>query len=246
MSHLRSHPQLAIRVACIASCVSTWACSREPAAQPQQHAQHEHAQHEHAAHQHAKVEVAQSARHDSHAGHAGHALPPGAPLANESLYHLKASFTDQHGQPFALETLRGSPVLATMFYASCTSICPMLIAQVDRAYDALPPATRERTHVLLVSLDPARDTVEKLRELGQRHGIDDPRWHFLRTDAEDVRALAALLGIRYRALPDGEISHSPLIALLDREGVLAMRMENAGADPAALVAATEHAAAPSR
>jgi protein SCO1/2 len=196
-------------------------------------------------HEQAQPDPAEHAAHDPHAGHAGHALPADAPLANESLYHLKASFTDQHGKPFALETLRGSAVLATMFYASCTSICPMLIAQVDRAYDALSPATRERTHVLLVSLDPARDTTEKLAELGKRHGIDDPRWHFARTDEGNVRAVAALLGIRYRALPGGEISHSPLIALLDREGLLTMRMENASSEPAALIAATEHVAAAS-
>lgn len=203
-------------------------------------AQHEHAQHEHAQHEHAQ--------HDDHAAHAGHALPPETPLADQSLYHVGATFTDQHGAPFELTSLRGSTVLATMFYASCSSICPMLIAQVKRAHDALPQDVRARTHVLLVSLDPARDSTEKLAELAKRHGISDPLFHFVRTDEANVRALAALLGIRYRTLPDGEISHSPVIALLDREGVLATRLDNAASDPAPLVSATErlHAPEPAR
>jgi protein SCO1/2 len=56
-----------------------------------------------------------------------------------------------------------------------------------------------------------------------------------------VRELAALLGVRYRQLPDGEISHSPVIVLLDQEGVVAQRMENAADDPAPLMAAVVHA-----
>jgi len=58
-----------------------------------------------------------------------------------------------------------------------------------------------------------------------------------------VRELAALLGIRYRAMPDGEIRHSPTIALLDRDGVIAARQENAAGDRAPLIAATARVAA---
>lgn len=181
----------------------------------------------------------------SHAHHAAAALPADAPLAGGSLYHLQAPLTEQRGAPLELQALRGSVVLAAMFYASCTSVCPMLIAQVKRVHDALPTEARARTHVLLISLDPARDTTDKLAELAQRHGVDDPLYHLARTDEANVRALAALLGIRYRVLPDGEISHSPVLALLDREGVLVARVEDAGSDVAPLVAAAQRLHEPS-
>jgi protein SCO1/2 len=84
--------------------------------------------------------------------------------------------------------------------------------------------------------------VDSLAALAKQHGIDDARWHFVRTEPEKVRELAALLGIRYRAAPDGEISHSPTVALLDREGVIATRMENAAGDPTPLIAATAQVA----
>jgi hypothetical protein len=67
-----------------------------------------------------------------------------------------------------------------------------------------------------VSLDPARDNTSQLRQLAERHGITDPRWHIVRTEANTVREMAALLGIRYRQLPNGDISHSPTIVLLDQ------------------------------
>jgi protein SCO1/2 len=113
----------------------------------------------------------------------------------------------------------------------------MLVAQLARIESMLPNEARAHTQVLLVTLDPARDDSAKLKELAQRHGITHARWHFVRTEPDSVREIAAVLGIRYRKLPDGEISHSPVIALLDREGVVAARMENAADDPASLMAA---------
>lgn len=183
---------------------------------------------------------------DEHALHAGHdhsqhVLPADAPLATESVYHTRTQLSDQEGRPFELSSLRGSVVLATMFYASCTSVCPMLIAQLDRVVAALPNDARAQTHVLLVSLDPQRDDAESLKKLAERHKITDSHWHFLRTDSAGVREIAALLGVRYRQLPDGEISHSPVITLLDRNGVIIERMENGAGDPAQLIAATSQA-----
>lgn len=171
----------------------------------------------------------------AHHDHVAEAPAPAPALSGQSLYHFKAKLTDQDGKDFELASLRGSAVLATMFYASCTSICPMLIAQLKHIDETIPESARSQTQVVLVSLDPERDTPEKLQELAQQHGIADTRWHFLRAAPNDVRELAALLGIRYRQLPSGDILHSPLIALLDRDGVLAARLENAADNPAPLL-----------
>ena len=202
----------------------------------------------HAAGHSAHLDVAQEASrenaHETHAehDHSRHVLPAAAALATDSVYHTRAPLTDQHGQAFELDSLRGSVVLATMFYASCTSVCPMLIAQLERVVSTLPSDARAQTHVVLVSLDPERDTTESLKELAERHKIADPHWHFLRTDSSGVREVAALLGVRYRQLPGNEISHSQVIALLDQNGVVIDRMEDAAGDSAELLAATTKAA----
>lgn len=216
---------------CVASLLAIVACrqgsSPDPHAPHAAHATGEHAQHD---------------PHAQHDQHAGHVLPAEKPLPGASVYNTTARFSDQHGKPLELASLRGSVVLATMFYGSCTSVCPMLVAQLARVDGALAPEDRARTQVVLVSLDPARDTTDKLQAVARRHGITDPRWHFVRTDESSVREVAALLGVRYSALPDGEISHSPVIALLDRDGALVTRMENAGGDPAELIAGVASAA----
>ncbi len=176
------------------------------------------------------------------------ALASDEPLPGQSLYNLKVELTDQYGKTLSLGAFRGQAVLMAMFYSSCTSICPMLIAQLQRVEALLPEAQRANTPLLLVSLDPEHDTPARLLELEKRHGVDGKRWHFTRANDADVRKIAALLGVRYRKLPEGGIAHSAVIAVLDRDGVLVTRIEGTGGDPktisAAVLSATAKQAAP--
>lgn len=142
-----------------------------------------------------------------------------APVAPEdSLYQLALPLTDQAGKPARLDLYSGGPVLVTMFYGSCPHVCPMLISTIQRYELELTDAGRARVRVLLVSIDPDRDTPAKLTEVAQRHRVDSARWTLSRADARDVRRLAAALNIQYRQLPDGDFSHSTVITLLDGTG----------------------------
>jgi protein SCO1/2 len=143
-----------------------------------------------------------------------------AATPGDSLYQLQVPLTTQAGVPAKLDLHAGHPVLVTMFYGSCPHVCPMLISTIQRYELELPEASRGRLRVLLVSLDPARDTPAKLDEVAQRHRVDLARWTFARAEAPDVRRLAAALNIQYRQLPDGEFSHSTVITLLDAQGRL--------------------------
>jgi protein SCO1/2 len=147
------------------------------------------------------------------AGAAGAPAVPG-----DSLYQLATPLTDQSGKPAKLDLHSGQPVLVTMFYGSCPHVCPMLVSTIQRYERELPETSRGRLRVLMVSLDPERDTPARLTEVAQRHRVDLARWTFARAAAADVRRLAAALGIQYRQLPDGEFSHSTIITLLDGEG----------------------------
>ena len=141
-----------------------------------------------------------------------------AAVPEDSLYRLAPPLVDQAGKAATLDLHAGHPVLVTMFYGSCPHVCPMLISTIQRFELELPEANRGRLRVLMVSLDPQRDTPAKLTEVAQRHRVDPARWTLARADAKDVRRLAAALNIQYRQLPDGEFSHSTVITLLDRQG----------------------------
>jgi protein SCO1/2 len=139
-------------------------------------------------------------------------------LPTDSVHRLDALLTDQDGRDFRLADLRGQPVLVAMFYTSCKYICPLIVDSVRGVDHALSQAERQGLRVLLVSMDPDRDTPQALRAVVDQRRLDTGRWTLARTDAGQVRRLAAVLGVRYRALADGEFNHTSSIILLDRDG----------------------------
>jgi protein SCO1/2 len=144
-------------------------------------------------------------------------LPASAPPSTSepsSIYDLAMQVRDAGERTVGLDVDRGHRVLVSMFFGSCPAACPALIDELARIVDdAHDPDLR----VLLVSFDAARDTPERLRELARAHHLDD-RWTLAAAGDADARALAAVLGVRYRKLPDGGFSHTLVAVALDRDG----------------------------
>lgn len=157
-----------------------------------------------------------------------------ADLPSNSIYKLDAKLTDQDGRDFALASLRGKPVLVSMFYTSCQMVCPMIFETVHATVRALPEADRREVRVLMVSFDPPRDTVAVLKETAAKRHCDG-QWTLARTDEATTRKIAAVLGVQYRKLADGEFNHSTQLALIDRDGRIAAKSGKLGPADAALV-----------
>ncbi len=149
--------------------------------------------------------------------------PAVADYPDTSIYQLTPRITDQDGREQNLDTFRGHPVVITMFYGTCPHVCPLLISTIQKTEQALAPQDRAKLRVLMVSIDSENDTPQVLREVAERHHVDDARWKLTRASPGDVRKIAAVLGIRYRKLPNGEFNHSTVLTLLDREGVIRAR-----------------------
>ena len=161
-------------------------------------------------------------------------LPP------NSVYHLQVFVEDQYGDITGLDRYKGQPVLVTMFYASCPHVCPMLISTIRLTESKLSDENRAALRVLTISIDPERDTPEKLRETMKRHNIDDARWSMVRPKPGDLRTIAGVFGVRYKQLPEGEFNHTTRIILLDRDGTQVASTEQLGRhDPAFLEAIEE-------
>ena len=132
------------------------------------------------------------------AGAHDHAAGPNAPAAprGASLYELDATFVDQRGARVGLDVARGHPVIVGMFHASCRDTCPLVIAAIRRLEAEAAPAARADLRVVLLTLDPARDTPDVLRSIADLHHLDGARWRLLRGSADAVRNVAAVLGVR--------------------------------------------------
>lgn len=149
-------------------------------------------------------------------------------LPRDSVYQLPVQLTDQDGQVQAMAARRGRPQLVTMFYTSCTMVCPMIIETVEKTRKTLDETARQRLDILAVSFDPARDDTAALRKYAGTRKLDLQRWTLAHATPSATRQLAALLGIQYRQLPDGEFNHSSELILLDADGRIAARTDVIG------------------
>ncbi|MGX5671909.1 SCO family protein [Thermomonas fusca] len=164
------------------------------------------------------------------AGLAG-AAQPAPPLPGDSIYQLPLPLTDSQGRTRDWRTLRGKPRLVSMFYTSCQYICPLIIESGKAVERQLSPDQQKRLGVLLVSMDPARDTPPALKKVVDQRKLDLARWTLAAPPADDVRSVAAVLGIRYRQLADGEFNHSSMLILVDANGRILARTEKIGSQP---------------
>ena len=71
---------------------------------------------------------------------------------------------DQNGQAVQTDQLKGQWSLLFFGYTYCPDICPATLAQLRQLQGQLPEATRERLRMVLVSVDPKRDTPEQLKK----------------------------------------------------------------------------------
>ena len=149
-----------------------------------------------------------------------------------SVYDLDATWRDQHGRARTLASLRGRPRLVAMIYTHCATTCPLTVADLKRV-------ERETADVdfVLVSLDPERDAPARLAAFAREHALGDDRWTLLAgRDDDEVRELAAALGVRYRRLSPAELAHSNTLTLLDADGAVAWQRAGLGDDDATVAA----------
>lgn len=105
-------------------------------------------------------------------------------------------------------------------YTSCPDVCPTTLSDVKRAVASLPEAGRPKVSVDMVSIDPARDTAEKLTEYVTTFV---PSGVAVRTDDDArLRAAARAFGADYEVTPgaDGtpEVVHTAELYAVDDQG----------------------------
>jgi protein SCO1 len=77
-----------------------------------------------------------------------------------------------------------------------------------------------------------------LAKIASKRRLDLRRWTLARAEPLAVRKIAAVLGVRYRELANGEFNHSSQLILLDPEGRILARTEKMTTIPDAEFLAT--------
>ncbi|KPD22783.1 MULTISPECIES: SCO family protein [Idiomarina] len=164
--------------------------------------------------------------HNKHGDHSNHTTMNAAEVSHsQSVYQIDASWKTHQKNELKLSELEGTPVIISMIYGSCTTACPVLVHDVKRLYSKLDEDTQKHVKLVMVSFDTNRDTPEALADYVKQYKLNNDNWLFLNGSEQDIRTLATVLGVRYRQRPDGDFDHSNLITILDKQGVIAERIE---------------------
>jgi len=72
--------------------------------------------------------------------------------------------TRENGDSFRLSDIQGNTVLLFFGYTSCPDVCPTTMAELKQALEKLNEEDANQVRVLFVTVDPERDTPERVQE----------------------------------------------------------------------------------
>ncbi|QHA80257.1 redoxin domain-containing protein [Pseudomonas mediterranea] len=128
--------------------------------------------------------------------------------------------TDQDGQPVAVDGLKDKWSLLFFGYTFCPDICPTTLAQLRQIKSELPKEAVDKLQIVLVSVDPNRDTPKQLK---QYLGYFDPQFKGLTASSiEDLQKLANAVSIPFipadTSKPNYTVDHSGNLAVIGPDG----------------------------
>jgi len=134
------------------------------------------------------------------------------------------TLTNQSGQPFGTDQLRGHVWIADIIFTKCAGPCPRMTQRMAEL-QATIPATQPVRFVTLTT-DPAFDTPPVLNLFARRFKADPARWHFLTGTKAQIGA-AATNSLKLTALdksaaamenPNDLFIHSTILVVVDKLG----------------------------
>jgi protein SCO1/2 len=94
-------------------------------------------------------------------------------------FHL----TNQDNHPYSKNELQGKVWVANFIFTSCGMACPLLTEKMKwiqgQILEARAKSPDIPAYIISFSVDPERDTPEKLLQYAKQHGVDTHIWNFL-------------------------------------------------------------------
>ena len=149
-----------------------------------------------------------------------HAFAPSGAAASGNGTRVPESLrlTDQHGNVFKLEDLKGKPSVVNFGFTHCPVVCPTMLSGVSFYMNKLSNRA-DNINFVFVSVDPERDTAKVLKEY---IGNFDDRIIGVTGTSEGIANLAKVFDTKYeKRTVDGdsyEMAHVIFAYLLDKTG----------------------------
>ncbi|MCP2024188.1 UNVERIFIED_ORG: protein SCO1/2 [Pseudomonas reinekei] len=130
------------------------------------------------------------------------------------------TMTNQDGQPVAINELKGKWSLLFFGYTFCPDVCPTTLAQLRQIKSELPPEAVDKLQIVLVSVDPHRDTPQQLK---QYLSYFDPQFVGLAPKSiDELQKVANAVSIPFIPAdtnkPNYTVDHSGNLAVIGPDG----------------------------
>jgi protein SCO1/2 len=144
------------------------------------------------------------------------------------------------GEPMSLSDFRGKYVVLFFGYTYCPDVCPTTLNDLQQMVKELGEKRAENVQIIMVSVDPERDTPE---QLAQYLAFFNPNFIGMTGTVEDIQPVASQFGIyfeRHEGSADTGylVDHTAAVTVIDPEGYVRMIFTNGvkGADMASDIA----------
>jgi len=131
------------------------------------------------------------------------------------------TLTTQNGQSFKLSDQHGKVLLVSFVFTTCNGSCPATthrMGQVQHEAKGRGLLKNDRVRLLSITLDPARDTPEVLRNYMRLYDADPASWTFLTGPVELVTKTIADWGMWVKPAANGQLDHPSRVFLVDARG----------------------------
>ncbi len=136
---------------------------------------------------------------------------------------------NQDGDTITDKDYLGKVYVVEFFFTTCPDICPVMSENLIEIKDEFKG--EKDFGIASITIDPAHDTPEVLKNYAEKYEIDDSRWHFLTGNRDTIYEIANT-GFGLHAAEDqsnpGSFAHSGLFALIDKEGYVRSRTDRFG------------------
>jgi protein SCO1/2 len=141
------------------------------------------------------------------------------------------ALVSQDGTEVTLQDFRGKVRAIAFIYTLCPDVCPLLTDKMAQVRDDLGPAFGKEIAFLSITVDPEHDTPEVLKGYAAAFGADVAGWSFLTGSPADVRDVARRYGVAVSTVENGQVDHTLLTTLVDRQGLMRVQYLGFRFDP---------------
>ncbi|HYV93616.1 MAG TPA: SCO family protein [Chitinophagales bacterium] len=131
-------------------------------------------------------------------------------------------YATQNGDSLSSDSLKGKVYVADFIFTNCESVCPNLsktMAQLQQNF-----IDNGDVKLVSFSIDPARDSIQALKDYAGRYGAIRGKWYFLRGDTTTIwntveKGFKVSVGYAHDNTGTGySFTHSEKLVLVDEKG----------------------------